>query len=668
MPAKVVRYPGGPREFQQDPYWLMLVVPYADPDSLDRSKLFDKRGNGFTDTSNIDGQPKEILENTILLDSEITTFTVTTSKASHIGQLDIQCSHSYNAMDILQWVTPGDWCLFWAFDNVDDYLRIKTRLVNKYKAQALSKTPLPRADGSDVVNDYYSGLKFTGKVSSVRINEARNPDSGQVAINTSIQAFSFTELDAIIYYNDLIRYKYSESLQFYNDLGVKLVDIFKEDKQSPGAFINNNMLVPALLQILLGQGPGKLTIDKGSNSISVPDSGLRDTPNVQYSIPQVVGQILYSGTGNKRANYYSDVLSMLVGIQEYEDGKPSEDSPWKFLVPKLSKNTPQTQFTNKPLDDKIIVLPFDFRDRSVWEILNGYVNRPLNEIYTAIRPFGDTGRLRPSFIFRRVPLSTDQYTQKVQTTPDFLAGTAFTNLPVWLIPSAAVHSYDLGRSDTARINYVHVIGTDPVTRDQLQAKQLSIIMAPPIVDGASIARNGLRMFNGQVPGYTARGSSTSNDNVAAKYTTFMADILLDGHMRFNGTMNCLGIQEPIAPGDNCIINGILFHIEHLIHVGTIDANGVKSFTTAIQASHGLPVAAIQRGRSLNDKQATANLASKTETNKKVKENLERMADQLRRATTNVLRDERNERKDLEQVKLLGATADFTPADDRSKKS
>ncbi len=659
MVAKAVRYQGGEDGIiQQQPFWLMLVIPYATPDSLDRTKIFE-RSAGFTVVSE-DGQTsKEILENTILLDSEITQWSMQTSKTSHVGGLQCQCQNSVASMQILQWVVPGDHCLFWAFDNMSDYLRIKSRLIDTYKAQQVSPAFVPKSDNSDVVNDYYSGLKFIGKISSVRVSESRSPD-GDLGLGTTIQAQSFTELDATIYYNDLIRHKYNDSLQFYNDLGITLDQIFRDDAESRGAYVNNNVLVPALLQILLGQGPGSLTIDKAGSTVGVPNSGLRDTPNVQYEVPKLLGQMVHSGSGSRQTQFYSDILTMLIGIHEYQENSPNENSPWEFLLPRLQSVTPQVATTNKPLDDKIIVLPFDFRDRSVWEILQGYLNKPLNEIYTAIRPFPGTGRLRSTFIMRRVPLSTDQYISQSATSPGFMQGTGFTTLPVWMIPSIAIQSYDLGRSEAQRINYVHVVGTDPISRDRIQSEQIAMVMGPPIVDETSIKRNGLRMYAGKVPGYTVRGSSTSNDNVSQKYTAFMSDILMDGHLRYSGTISCLGIQEPVAPGDNICINGIIFHIEDLTHTGGIDASGKKHFTTSVQGSHGLPVAAINKSKANTQKLANTEEEKSKTSDSAAKENLERLASQLRRSNTNLIRDERNDRTDLKEIKLLGGNAEFTP--------
>lgn len=663
MAAKNVRYQSGTDAFQQDPNWLMLVIPYAKPDSLDRAKLFE-RSQGFTDVSKDSENAKDILDNTILLDSEVTQWQISTTKESHLGQLSAVCGSAVRALDLLQWVTPGDHCLFWAFDNRADYLRIKSRLITAYKAQQFSISPVAKSDGSDVVNDYYSGLKFMGKISDVRMSEQKDPESGKVAIGVSIQAHSFTELDAVIYYNDLIRYKYPDALQFYNDLGVALKQVFYEDAESRGSFINNNILIPTLLQILLGQGPGKLSIDKANSIVTVPANGQRSTPNIQYEVPRILGQMMAEDRGRKQTNFYSDILSMTVGVQEFEDTKPSEQSPWDFLIPKLQKTTPQAMFTNRPLDDKIVAVPFDFRDRSVWEILSGYLNKPLNEMYTALRPYPGTGRLRPSFVVRRVPLSTDQYVDQSSTTPGYLAATAFADLPTWLIPSSAVTSYDLGRTETARVNYVHIIGTDPISRDRVQSDQIGTVMAPPVVDGASIARNGLRMYNGRVPGYTAKGSTTSNDSVARRYTVFMADLLMDGHLRYNGTMACLGIQEPIAPGDNTIINDIAFHIESVTHSGGIAPEGHRSFNTSMQCSHGLPVSAIQKGRKFkNDPTAVANAWKGTNTIKNIQERLMATAKALSRATINLIRDQRNNRTDLSGVQTLGAKGDFTPMDE-----
>jgi hypothetical protein len=74
------------------------------------------------------------------------------------------------------------------------------------------------------------------------------------------------------------------------------------------------------------------------------------------------------------------------------------------------------------------------------------------------------------------------------------------------------------------------------------------------------------------------------------WARILGDALIGGHLRMNGTFNCIGITEPITVGDNLEVDHVVYHIEQVMHKCAINPmTGVKSFRTSIKASHGVSV-------------------------------------------------------------------------------
>jgi hypothetical protein len=58
----------------------------------------------------------------------------------------------------------------------------------------------------------------------------------------------------------------------------------------------------------------------------------------------------------------------------------------------------------------------------------------------------------------------------------------------------------------------------------------------------------------------------------------------------NGTLECVGISEPIAVGDNLEFDSVVYHIEQIVHNASINPqNGMKTFRTTLSLSHGVSI-------------------------------------------------------------------------------
>ena len=646
----------------ENPYWILVTFPYKLADTFDRGRLESPVIDGFRIVSRDDDlNSVNSVDTPILLDSEIREWSLQDTKSNHIHMLNLHLFNPDGTLALLEWLNGGDWCMFWAFDNREDYERIKNRLRKHHGCRTwdLNEAPAQTSDQEDTVNGFLDGLKFIGRLQAPQHGEHRF-SGGAYDVGYEVQAAGFTEFESLIYYDDVIRFKYQNAVHFMQDLGINLQTFLQADGPNKG-FVNTNKAIPGLVQILLGKGPGSLSKNTAEKGASISDS-----PNEQLVVPRAVTRMLI---GAQQADYrYADILQQWIGDQSFDTANPVEDHT--LVVPAADDIVDGVLYTKKPLVDYFSPDATDFKMRTVWSIINAYTNVPINEVYTSLRPHAISGRLLPTLVVRRNPLSSDMY----QAVRDSLDAMPFSTVPRWVLPDALVSGYQLSRTDAARFNYVHVTPTCSVSSDQAKTEAQFRLQGAPIVDRASIQRHGLRPFIFKAAGFATPGNETEAMATSGRYTSFMADILMDGHLRYGGVITCVGIQEPVQPGDNLVFHGMLLHIESVAHRGSISANGTKSFTTSFMVSHGIPlttlaanqrdeIRAIRRfGRQqqapdpIARSQAGAKLS--TEQAKKAQEDFEQAYDdylrKYREPPEEELRTLRNSRQELALIGLVGA--------------
>lgn len=649
----------------QSPYWIMVTLPYDILDTVDRSKVLSGGSDGLRVVSSDDAQRNgKITAPPIIWDNEVIDWTISQDKSQHIANLQATLVNVDNNVASFIWLAPGDWCMFWTFNDRGSYETVRERLRNNYSAFPWTSRGDAGAnqDNSDDVNFYSSGLKFVGRIWATSHFEHRLPD-GKFRLGYQVHAKMFSELDNRIYYNGLIAFKYSNALNFMPDLGISLRNFLVFGPQKNGGFVNTNVFIPSLVKIALGEGPGAISKDKGDTQIdrNGSSSGLQSSPNVAYEVPKTIIKMLGRDDNTGQNKYYSDILLQIVGVQTYDS---TDDNPVKAMLPDSGNLTfnDSVMYCKKPIVDFFPPDPLLFKDKTVWESVQAYLNAPINECFTCLKPHPNTGRLVPTVVVRRIPYSSLGYARAAGD--DKLEATAFADLPRWVIPTGLVKSFDVQRSDDQRFNYIHVTPNTMPSKNHLIGEQLAIIQAPPIVDEASIRRYGLKMYNIRVAGFASPASESSKKNTASRYTSFMADILLDGHLRLNGTMTTVGIQDPVQPGDNLEINGLVFQIEGLQHSGGIAASGERRFDTSLRLSYGAPVRIVDgnaAGRQAAAKKMNEEAIRKQQgkiTEQELLQSLEEVRDDLESSgkppTDDELRDLRNERRDLDGMKLIGA--------------
>jgi hypothetical protein len=417
-----------------------------------------------------------------------------------------------------------------------------------------------------------------------------------VTLQYSLTGTGFSEFDSTIYYNAYFKAKYgNDALLWMIDFGGASNNIILGSTRDKG-LISSQEVMPKLLRICLGVqqsfGSGataKTGFDGEKFIISESfeqkqNAALHGSPNKGYLVPETIGRWLGADSTIKDNLSYVDILRTYMGIQSYSGATTAERSQasgFRGFVPDFRAIEQNTYLMKEDLTGEYRVLAMHFDGRSVWSILQTYINDPIDEMYTCMRVDKD-GRIMPSLVCRQNPMSTKWYADngKWPVTP-------FTDLPRWKIHTDLVIQEDVGRSNALRFNYLHLSGQDMTGTNTDENNAINFVRNPPIVDPADINRSGLRMFEKQLSANVNEGQYNNNTSPGAKWQEIMADILMGGHLKYTGTMTCKGIQEPICEGDNLEHDGVIYHIERVTHSGSISPFGMKDFSTTFQLTNGL---------------------------------------------------------------------------------
>jgi hypothetical protein len=570
---------------QHNPYWILAVIPYKVKFSVSTLKIAAYSHNVSVSTDDLMATGP-----IVLLDNHCIRWNVSQSKSSHISSASFTLTvpevidSNQNSDGVPQVdattkklpyynITPNDWVMFWAMDNVKDYNRVKTAI-----------------GGGEACNDKDSGLKFLGKVTSFRSSLVVT-ESGAKLVSYNLQCHGFKEFNTGIYYNQLA--------QPSGQLGA---DVKAQGLNNLGGDINRfivngntlksttQFIVPFMTQILFScsfENALKRATEEAFESVSDPKEAARIkqklesfAPNKPLLVPKVVVKLL--GLSEERTNLiYTDILSQYIGLE----GR-SEDSLYpRSFVKQVQTNTvyryPDT------MGSTLLKQTLNLDGSTVWSILHTYLNHPVNEIFTCMR-LDPHGKIMPSMVCRQVPFNSKYFKEKVG--PKI---TAFVDLPRWVINESYITNYNIGMDESTATNYVRVepvitapSGEQPEGKAALRTNLLTAIY--PITDSIDIARNGLKMYNIQL-GSVVTNLSPDDPNVQMVnfWNSMIADIYMKARYAANGTVVCKGIQAPITIGDNTLVKGILFHIEGVTHEGGISADGKKSFNTTLNLSYGI---------------------------------------------------------------------------------
>jgi hypothetical protein len=434
------------------------------------------------------------------------------------------------------------------------------------------------------INGAHDGFKGIYKVQGVRKTIETDPQSGIKRLVYKIDGFAFTEFNNTLYFNPNL--------------------VIQKDIQNVGLFIadvapawasyvsrSGNPYVQEVISFLIQN-----FIGSSQNPNSLKPNGLVISPNVHFQMPTIVGRLLGvtssdnpNATDFKTVTAAKDIYRYVFGIQQYSSN-PSQNLYNGMNPSNLVKSPyPGFDYTTIFCPGNTLLKPEYWNQVKLWSVMQQYTNSPLNELYTCFK-INLKNRVMPTIVFRQIPFTSEDFVNQKFGTQDANAGniqvTKYLNLPRWKIDSAFVFSADLGRDEAARINWVQYYAKSNFNDKgvEISGETASINY---VFDQYDIARNGLRP-------YIVQNQFDDLPDVPVKsapiWARILGDALIGGHLKMNGTLNCIGITEPIAVGDNLEFDGVVYHIESINHACQIQpGSGIKSFRTSIKISHGVSV-------------------------------------------------------------------------------
>lgn len=453
-------------------------------------------------------------------------------------------------------VAPGDF----VFVNILNWEEDARRVAN----QARAKQP---------INGINDGFKGFFKIQSVRKVDFVDPRSGVRRVMIKIQGFSFTEFNNMIYFNPYILTSNSgsdkEKLIFATNLLDGYVQLTTQNRNPTCQDI-----IRELIQLFIGRGVD----DRGVRAVSGTDV----TPNVQFYIPALVGQLL----GVPNAVAAKDIYNYLMGIQSYSS------SPSQTLQDGMNPDFNQTPinrfYTTGHLCQGQTLFNADYwNGTNAWSIISQYINAPLNELYTCFR-ISPEGNVMPTVVYRQTPFTSELFGQAPFQSNAIV--TKFLSLPRWEIDSALILNYDLGRDESARINFFQMYTRPPEMTKGAGSLSAQTAANNYVSDVNDITRSGLRPSI-ITTAFLDLTVLVNNGEVSKDWATIVGDALMGGHLKLNGTIESAGIVDPIAVGDNFEYDDNVYHIEEVLHVASISPEtGIKSFRTTLKLSAGVSIA------------------------------------------------------------------------------
>jgi hypothetical protein len=482
---------------------------------------------------------------TISLREAIVSIQVNKTKASPQGTFMITLKPTQEWTKIL---VPGSWCSIFMGDR-------------QLKPEDLSPNATEDEDGNVL-----SPLKMLGLIMAVRVQKQVDQNGAQTLTYTiSGYDFGYVFLSSI-YINHVFQADVASGILKgpFSNLN------FPKNKEVYG---NPAINVQQVLQAW--------STMSGQDSITL--GGIKPPP-IRMEIPEAVTEMF--GTGK-------DVLQLItaaIGVDERDS---------KYITP--GSNGESDGFDFKLVGEKFFMVWQLIVNNTLWGMINQYLNPLLNEAYCDLHPtkggpIGGLniglggGKLRPTLIVRQIPFSTpdfDKFWTSMQA--EGVPGakykvTNFVNLPRTKLKQIKVIGYDVGYSDYDRVNFVEVNGFD-IDLSVNTPGAFNNANKPRFEEG-SIKRFGLRpkVFFG-----ADYGGVRGNIDETGKWSPLMMDWWFNANRYANGTIECIGLIEHIAVGENIELTEekILGHIESYTHTFTVDDVGNKIFRTTIDFSRGI---------------------------------------------------------------------------------
>lgn len=542
---------------QAQPWALIMVLHYTYPNTWDLpspGQAFNSDNNKTGSTLFTDDAAIQISK--VLIRSDILSVTVSHDKSSIIGAASATLVPGQTEYENL--ILPGDHAFIWMHNDIS----VLQDVVNQ-------------VNNNTAANSFTSGLKFYGKVESCR-KIFTTTESGVKTIRYNVNFKSFSEFNAQIYFNPVLQNQDDPGqYKFYGQLS-QAWDSFTSTNNRLGLPIfTPSATIPALVNLFFGIGPGSTATGQKLQQARSPVSA--------FIVPNAVANIFGSRSPSHPHFTFADVLNTIVGIQKY----PTSQS---YMMPSISQEnlTGNQKQTTVPLSGVIPSLPEPFTNQTMESIIKQVSVSEINEMYCTLRA-DENGFVNPTMIVRQVPFTTPRFTAKYSNAVSNV--TMFTELPLWTIdPSVQIGTFNIGTSDTMRINYTQFVGM--LFNSNIPAPSVAALqMGSNNSDGSNFVEDTLDILrsggrNLLVQSNVLLNLSVSPQEQANYCADLMADWYQNGHLKLNGSIMTPGIPEPICIGDNLAFDGKIFHIEHVTH--SYSMSGInKLFRTTMQLSQGI---------------------------------------------------------------------------------
>lgn len=426
--------------------------------------------------------------------------------------------------------------------------------VNMIDSEQLSRDIAQRARDLKPINEYTDGFKGLFKVQTVRRKLQTDPMSGSKVYYFEVTAFGFTEYNNSIYYNPVLTDFDKDGKFFLNNFSNYLQSLIGQKGTN-----NVQNLIQILVSALIGTG-----------DIQSPDTKQEISPNRIYKIPKNVGLLL----GTPKAKKIIDISKFYYGI--WNASTTNATNPAAGFNSVFTKTKGNIHQTNNPIQGTRVLAAEYWNCVKVWSILQSYSNDLINEMYTAYRTAPD-GKVYPSLVVRQKPFTSSMFSINTLTT-------RFLDLPRWKINPDLVYNLDIGKDEASRINFVQVFTRSiaPGANNNLGAQTALGNYVPVYED---IAYHGLKPYVATT-NFDWPDNEGKPEGKAVLWSRLVADWVIGGHNRESGTMQTVGIVDPICVGDNLEFDGIVYHIEAISHQMSIQGDR-KSFRTNLTLSNGV---------------------------------------------------------------------------------
>jgi hypothetical protein len=437
-------------------------------------------------------------------------------------------------------------------------------------------------------NQENSGLKFVGRVGGVRKSVSIGPNRTKKTAYT-VTSHAFTEFNNEIFYHPLAAVKGEQQnviSEWQRKLGLFIGNKITTDATGTG--LESRHMIPPILDMALGRGIG----------MSIPGA-LEASPNTQIPcrIPASIAKIL--GVGSVPTPTYRDILEIIIGSKIQ---KPRNSVPQPITTP----TEPKTSETDLEIKNKFVVsgtvdlnkeaagdrllgkfpLTFPTLDfKPVWNLATMYLNPVVNEAYLTLRRSNDESKpfIYPCFVARQKPFNTFAGYIALAKNKNYSKDTLLSlmqKITTWVLTDDIIYSYDVGSSDTTKINYIATGAVDQGSKST-PSPETRYVMGGTTWDQLDELRNGLRSFTQNV------NCIASDVNGPIIWNKILTDYLTGLSLTYSGSISCVGISQPIAIGDNIELNDLIYHIESISHNCYRNPKGVGSFTTNMTLTNGM---------------------------------------------------------------------------------